>query len=268
MSSAQSQQINIISLNGGYFQRQKTIQYLIEQFKGEVIRFDDSYSGEYIINELSSLDNGLFSEQNNKIFIINNLPELQKGVNTNKKYSQVLEECSKSNNILIILNNSSNSVLDKFIKKIGKVIDFEESLDINSAYEYCFEFIKENKKKINEEDIKLILERIGVVKDKINLDELHSSLMLILNFNKEKNISKENILLSIPKNHNFDIFEFFNVLDSKNYSEIYKYYINGLLNNENNVNKFLCNNLPLLRWRFKLIYLYKRVLYTICLYFV
>ena len=179
----------------------------------------ENTSLEQIIDDATTID--LFSES--KTIIVDN-SYIFAGT-TNKKLKQntdILEDYlnnpNPNTNIIFILNREKideRKKITKLIKDKGNVLEFNKDLDIKSTIKTLFDDYK-----IDNESINLLIDRVGndvyLLENEITKIKLYKD--------KNKNITKEDILLLTTKNINTDIFNLIENIINKDLNNAYYEY--------------------------------------------
>ena len=180
----------------------------------------ENTSLEQIIDDATTID--LFSES--KTIIVDN-SYIFAGT-TNKKLKEqntdILEDYlnnpNPNTNIIFILNREKideRKKITKLIKDKGNVLEFNKDLDIKSTIKTLFDDYK-----IDNESINLLIDRVGndvyLLENEITKIKLYKD--------KNKNITKEDILLLTTKNINTDIFNLIENIINKDLNNAYYEY--------------------------------------------
>ena len=142
---------------------------------------------------------------------------------TNKKNKEqkieLLEEYinnqNKNTNLIFIVNSDKideRKKITKLLKEKGKIISFNNEINIHDFILNCFKDYK-----IDNDSIKLLIDRVGtdvyILENEIDKIKLYKE--------NDKNVTKEDILLLTQKNINLDIFNLIEHIINKNIEDAY-----------------------------------------------
>lgn len=250
----------VIVLEGSFAKRQEILNKLKESLgKCEIIRVDSEDNYNQVVLSLMELS---FSESN-KLFIVDEFPSLSSDKNSSsdrtkmlKYFSSIFGRIPEGN--VIVFNNlgiSSDKFLDE-VKKFGKIFSFPETYTILEAKKEISSYFGKKNKSIQQEDVDSIANSLASF-GKVSVDKLNVNLNKLESYIGGKNkITKEDVLTVFSDNKDFIIWNFYDVLDRKDFC--YAFYI--LQNHLSNCKDYLgeiFNLLHSLRWRYKLLLLIK-----------
>jgi len=253
-----SDKVNVCWLIGGYFQRKQLIKSIHESIaNAATINVSEETSGEEVLSIIQRSDEGIFdTESSNKVIIIRSLPEFKKTKQPTKLWKSVLENCPS--NIVVIFDNvnkSESPTLFKFVKKIGKVFECDVKISRSEAIETVEHFFEQEEKKITPENMAYLVDRVKDDK-KLDADLIYSNLIKLLAYmGKSKEVTKEDITLTISNNTKFVIWDWFELMDKKDFHSLVVD-INSIKNKEK-LSNVVASSLPVIRWRYKLLLMVK-----------
>ena len=253
-----SDRINVCWLIGGYSQRKNLIDNIVSQVSNpNVIYMPDSATGEEVQRILKESGEGIFGmEDGNKVIILGHLLKFKNTKQPGRLWSKILSECP--DNCIVLFNNVNkydSTSLFKLVKKIGKVFEYENKVDVSDAISMTESFFESEEKKIDSTLNALIVDRLKEEK-KIDSDLLHINLQkLILYVGRAKTITKEDIVRAVSKNSKFVIWDWFDLIDKKDYNSLMLEYKD--LKQKEKPSEIINSTLPVFRWRFNLMLLVK-----------
>jgi len=211
-----SNNVNLCWISGGYFDSKDTLQKIISFLdKPTIFKYgddDNPYSIESSINEIS-----LFEA--NRIFILEFLAKFDgmSDAKSNQRWINLLSNIP-DNTIVILygLDKSKYKKIFEHITKIGKIFLFPKTLGIVEGKEYCIKLVENNGKKIDTNDLTVLLETaIGSDKE-YNVDILRMNCEKLFRYTgKNKKITASDISVAIKKSNEYVIWDIINAFEKK-----------------------------------------------------
>lgn len=250
--------VNVCWILGGFFQRKKLIDSIANQISNaETVYMPEDATGEEVQRLLRSSDEGIFDvEEGNRIVVLGHLPTFSNTKQPGRLWSKILSDCPS--NCVVVFNNVSkyeSSSLFKLVKKIGKVFEYDHKISTSDAITFAESYIEEDGKKINSSLLPSIVDRIKEDK-KVDSDLLYINLVKLSGYlGSDKEVTKEDIFKVVNKNVKFTIWDWFDLVDKKDYTQLMIEFID--LKTKEKPSQIIAAVLPVFRWRFKLMLLVK-----------
>lgn len=245
-------------LEGNFAKRREILNRLKESLgQCEIVKVDESDNYNYVASRLMELS---FS-QINKLFIVDSLPSLSSEKDKSMERTKVLKYFSNifdripDGNVIVFnnLNISSNKFLNE-VKKYGKVLKFKDVYNAIEAKQHIFQYFSENNKKILLDEVDFIIRSLYSY-GKVNIDKLNINLFKLDSYTgNKKNISKEDVHSIFVENNDFLIWDFYNILDKKDFCKSIEMLENYLSKSKNEIGEIILL-LYNFRWRYKLLFL-------------
>jgi len=253
-------------LTGSYFKRREIIRDIKENISDYVLHvYGEEVSGSYIEEQI--MENSLFSV--NKIVILNSIPRFSNNTTSdNKKIIQMFSNAPS--NCFIIMNGISSSErpsLYKLFSSMGKTIEAPLYLSRKEAITWVSDRFDQNNKKVNSSMFSYVVDSAGAEENGkgVDVDRLFLCLQKILMFaGKNSKISNDDIFSICQKHSNFfawgnsgiqETDSLFGALDNKSFLDA-SLVIKRLVAKEGAM-AAAQQIIPLLSWRYRLIFLAK-----------
>ncbi len=248
--------VNIFWLSGSYYARRQTVADIKSAVgEHEFFVYDENTTLEHVLNQTTG--SPLFSSK--KIVVLNGFP-INEGKNKSKNLASLIYNISP--NCYLIFNNISTTGLSKFyeeVKKIGKVIEFPQFLDRKKAANWLFARFRENGKKIEGEEVELILNgMVFVPKKGVDIDRLYICVKKICDFcGKKEKIERSDITKSSDKYNNFIIWDLMDFIDKKDLNACFRNIL--LASKTEGLKEISIQVLNVMGWRLKMLLLIKEL---------
>ena len=211
---------NICWIIGSFHQRKQIIDSLKEQIPHATNHtFDKGDSAEKISDFIKDGQGGLFGGGGARIILLKDIPNFKKQSTSAKQWCQTFDQISDNDFVIIDNVPKSKTTIFKHVGKIGRTVANPENLQRDEAVALVQKVAHDNKKKISDSTVNLILEMVGQSQDKgYSYDLIWMNLEKILMYlEKEKTIEDEHVVKCVYNTSELVIWKLFNHFDKRNY---------------------------------------------------
>jgi len=211
---------NVYSLRGNYFYRRKILKGIKEHFKSyEISVCDEESSFKYV--EHIIFQDSCFSE--GRLVILNDWPSTLSKTKKDSR-TKVLKQMKElvqnvPEDCILVLNNLETTSKSFFslIKKNGKIFEESQFISKKGAKDKILKYFMAYKKTIQDEDIEMIVNSMGITSTTVNLDNLLLLVRKIHDYvGDQKNIKTEDVMKICVQSEDFIIWSLYKAFDNKN----------------------------------------------------
>ncbi len=254
---------NLYLLKGSLNKRIRVLENIKKSVLSyELCSYDDTYGWEYIKQQI--LEPSCFKKF--KIIVISKWPKFKDGKNREKllyQFKKILSHIPFHS--ILVFNNlgiSAPSFL-KEVNSIGKVYEFDQEINKNIAQGRIKKFFCEYDKKIDDNNISLLLSSLNYHGSTVDVDRLSLLIKKIMHYTgSRKNISDIDVMNICMDSYDFIIWNLFSYLDNKDFYESFKLFNRLFVSYDKDktaVDGIIIPILNMFLWRYKLLLVAKNL---------